>query len=72
MAKLFSISGFKTVLRIDRVNAVDRVNEDGKEFIRVFLPGVDSGYHFNFEDRADLADKYYDEIIKALIEEVKQ
>lgn len=70
MAKLFKAQGFSTVIRIDRINAVDKIkNEDGEIVVRVFLAGADSRYEMNFLKYDDAAGKAYEDIVKAMEED---
>lgn len=70
MAKLFKVKGFTTAIRIDRINGVDKVQKaNGQIIVRVLLTGMDSGYEMNFDKYADLADKAYEDIVKAMEED---
>ncbi len=70
MAKLFKPQGFNTAIRIDRINAVDKIkNSDGESVVRVFLAGSYSGYEMNFLKYDDAAGKAYEDIVKAMEED---
>ena len=70
MAKLFKIDGFKTAIRIDRIDAVDRIkNAKGENHIRVFMNGLEQGYTLNFDKFDEEADKAYENIVKAIEED---
>ena len=69
MAKLFKIDGFKTVIRLDRVDAVERVdNGKGEEHLRIFMSGMDGGYTINFGKYGEMADKAFNDIVKEIEE----
>lgn len=70
MAKLFKPQGFNTAIRIDRINAVDKIkNQDGESVVRVFLAGTGSGYELNFRSYDDAAYKTYEDFVKAMEED---
>ena len=70
MAKVLKFKGFKTVFRVDRIDAVDRYKSDnGKEVVRVFMSGMEAGYRLNFDTNETLADKIYEAIVKAIGED---
>lgn len=69
MAKLIKIQGFKTAIRVDRIDAVDQIqNAKGEHAVRVFMSGMSDGYTLNFCAYEDLADKCYEDIVKAIEE----
>ena len=70
MEKLFKSQGFTTAIRIDRINGIDKVQKaNGQSIVRVFLTGMDSGYELNFDKYDDLAEKAYEDIVKAVEED---
>ena len=70
MAKVLKFRAFKTVIRVDRIDAVDRYKSDnGKEVVRVFMSGMEAGYTLNFDTNETLADKVYEVIVKAIGED---
>ena len=70
MAKILKFKGCKTVIRVDRIDAVDRCkSDDGKEVVRVFMSGMEAGYTLNFDTDETLADKVYEVIVKAIGED---
>ena len=70
MAKVLKFRAFKTVIRVDRIDAVDRYKSDnGKEVVRVFMSGMEAGYTLNFYTDETLADKIYEAIVKAIEED---
>lgn len=70
MAKVLKFRAFKTVIRVNRIDAVDRCkSDDGKEVVRVFMSGMEAGYTLNFDTDETLADKIYEAIVKAIEED---
>jgi hypothetical protein len=68
VANIYKLSG--AAIRIDRIDALDRVTLGSKEIVRLYISGLDGGYKLNFGDDKEMADKVYNDLVKAIEEDL--
>ena len=68
MASIYKLSG--AAIRIDRIDALDRVSLGDKQIVRLFISGLDGGYKLSFGDDKEMADKVYNDLVKAIEEDL--
>lgn len=69
MAKVIRIEGCQTVIRVDRICAVDRRKETEGWVVRIFIIGCSDGYHLSCGNYEEASEKLYNDIIKVMEED---